>query len=60
MFMHEKVKCESCQGFLSRDDALFDEQSEVFFCDDGCFEDWADDHFEAIMQQYKRVHVDAG
>ncbi|ALX47764.1 hypothetical protein AOX59_03565 [Lentibacillus amyloliquefaciens] len=60
MFMNENVRCGNCGGFLNRDDTLFDEQAEVFFCDNDCLDEWADDHFDDIMKQYKRMHIYAG
>ncbi|MFC2946780.1 hypothetical protein [Virgibacillus sediminis] len=57
----ELVTCEMCDAKkTSLDDALFDEQAEVYFCDKGCFEDWADDYFHDIVEQYKELHVYAG
>lgn len=59
MFMNENVRCENCKGFLNVDDALFDEQTEIFFCDDDCFDEWADDHFDDIMKEYKQMNIHA-
>ncbi|TMN20821.1 hypothetical protein [Lentibacillus cibarius] len=54
------VMCEKCGGYLPLDNALFDEHEEVFFCEDDCLYEWADDHFESIVEQYKSFHVHAG
>ncbi|OZU89066.1 hypothetical protein CIL03_08605 [Virgibacillus indicus] len=55
--MNGKISCGLCLSSIDCDDALFDEQAEVYFCDLGCFEDWADDHFEDILTQYKELHL---
>ncbi|MFC2947630.1 hypothetical protein [Virgibacillus sediminis] len=57
---NELITCEICDAQTSLDDALFDEQAEVYFCDNGCFEDWADDNFHDIVEQYREMHVYAG
>lgn len=55
--MNGKVTCGLCLGSINYDHALFDEQAEIYFCDLGCFEDWADDHFDDIVKQYRELHV---
>lgn len=53
----EKVMCSSCANQLAWNAALYDEQEELFFCDECCFQDWASNHFEVILEQYKALHV---
>ncbi|WP_067728846.1 hypothetical protein [Oceanobacillus damuensis] len=55
--MDEKVTCELCDGNVRLDDALFDEQAELYFCDLGCFEEWADENFDEIVKQYRQLHL---
>lgn len=37
--------------------AVYDDQSENFFCGRKCFDDWFEDNYESIKQWYKRRNV---
>lgn len=49
--------CGKCAATISIEDSIFDECSESHFCDDDCFEAWAGDHFESVLDFYKKLNV---
>lgn len=51
------VTCTQCNAILTPEDAVYDEQTQQYFCSMNCFRDWADDNFELITDFYERMNV---
>ena len=47
--------CAIC-GAALHSEALFDEHTDNYFCDTGCFEEWAD-HTQKPLEYYARHNV---
>ena len=52
--------CSECGARITWDDALYDEHVENYFCDLGCFRDWADHTQRHLIYYVSRnvVNVD--
>jgi hypothetical protein len=50
--------CASCKAIIAEGkSAVYDENTEHYFCNRYCFEDWADDHFEQVADFYAKLNV---
>lgn len=47
--------CVQCGVIAS--EGYYDDRAEHYYCDDRCFEDWADNNFEEITDFYKRMNL---
>lgn len=48
--------CAVCNGDASN--GYYDSHAERYYCDDGCFEDWADANSEVVTEFYKRLNLE--
>lgn len=39
------------------EDAVYDDRTSTYYCNEDCFRDWADDNFEEITAFYERMNV---
>ncbi len=54
--MAEPIKCANCKREI--DDGLYDDYREQYYCDNDCFNDWADGNFEEVVLFYAKMNVD--
>lgn len=40
------------------DNGYYDSLREQYYCDHGCFEDWADEHYEEVVDFYRRMNIE--
>lgn len=52
--------CTQCDGQLVPEDALYDDRTYAYFCDNDCFRDWADDNNEEVVEFYERLNISGG
>lgn len=52
-----RALCAYCGAKGQAPDMLYDERAEQYVCDRGCFEIWADKHFDIICEYYYRHNV---
>ena len=53
----EKISCKYCEGETSYNNAIYDESECNYFCDIGCFRDWADDNFDVVVKLYEELNI---
>jgi hypothetical protein len=49
--------CYSCKDDIPAGFALYDDKTEQYFCDETCFETWAEEFSDDIRDFYKRMNV---
>jgi hypothetical protein len=49
--------CGACQSNIPSGFAKYDDKSEEYFCNEGCFETWAEDNSDDVIEFYKRMNV---
>ena len=52
-----RALCANCGAEGQAPEMLYDERAEQYVCDRGCFENWADDHFDIVCEYYYRHNV---
>lgn len=48
--------CDQCGAEVNV--GYYDSRGEQYYCSDGCFEDWADSHFDEVVEFYRRINLD--
>ena len=52
------AKCEHCGEYIFEGSTpVYNEDTEEYFCDHWCFEDWVDEHTEELLQKYVSLYV---
>lgn len=54
--LSRRIDCAICGAGLTQGDILYDEHTENYFCDNGCFRDWAD-HTQKPIEYYERHNL---
>jgi hypothetical protein len=50
--------CYSCQTSIPEDKFVkYDDKADEYFCDEGCFEDWAEYFIDDVIDFYKRMNI---
>lgn len=44
--------CANCGSLRYVSDMVFDEREEHFYCDEGCFAEWASDNADKVNEYY--------
>ena len=47
--------CVQCGAIAA--EGYYDDCMEQYYCDEACFNDWADAHFEDVTEFYKRMNL---
>lgn len=42
---------------VAPEDAVYDDRTSAYYCDEGCFRDWADTHYEEVIAFYERLNI---
>lgn len=50
-------ECAECAKAIRVEDALYDENTEKHFCNDDCFQEWANNHVESVIDYYIKMNV---
>lgn len=55
------MNCAHCNAQLDATDphteATYDDNTQRYYCDVGCFRDWADAHFDEVVAYYEKMNV---
>lgn len=50
--------CASCKAIIADGkSAVYDENTEQYFCNWYCFKDWASDNFGKVLEYYAKLNV---
>lgn len=52
------VTCARCRAEVPSGDALYDERTQLAFCDEDCFREWADDNYEYVVDYYYELNCE--
>ena len=56
------MNCAHCDVVISElSESIYDEHTERYFCDFGCFTDWCDfENYETVLAYYRRMNIYEG
>jgi hypothetical protein len=50
--------CHTCKANIPEGKfAVYDDKKERYYCDEYCFETWAEDNYDELIDFYKRMNV---
>ena len=50
--------CAACGHPCDTGTALYSSRDSLYFCDEQCFNEWADEHFGEIAEFYRLMNVE--
>lgn len=53
--MSERLTCDQCGNNV--DIGYYDDWKEHYYCDYSCFERWAEDNYDAILDYYEQMNL---